>query len=237
MHGLLRLKEKVQLMRAGKLPPAEVNPALLANTAPSIARYCDPSRDASLNDQQIESALEASSFDRSDEDAAEVEHEEPAPLEADQSPPELAALFAELGVTEMPKDAAPVVPADKHWDFARRLRAAGYRSLTYVVATHWAAKTGAKASPERFEVAYGLRTIGKGSKVAAWRVQLEPGQSVPSLVGLFAGADWQEREQFDLVGVRFEGHPDLRRIMMPENYPGHPLRKDFAADTACPPWR
>ena len=86
-------------------------------------------------------------------------------------------------------------------------------------------------------MAYGLRTIGKGSKVAAWRIALNPGDSAPSLVGLFAGADWQEREQFDLVGVRFEGHPDLRRIMMPENYAGHPLRRDFASDTACPPWR
>lgn len=237
MHGLLRLQEKVKLMRAGKLPPAEVNPTLLANTQPSIARLCDPARTAELNEQQVQSALEASSFDRSDEDAEDRIAEEPAPLVVDPNPPELEALFAEHGVTETPKDAAPVVPLDKHWELARRLRDAGYRSLVYIVATHWAAKTGAKASPERFEVAYGLRTIGKGSKVAAWRLQLTPEQCPQSLVGLFAGADWQEREQFDLVGVRFEGHPDLRRIMMQENYSGHPLRKDFAADTACPPWR
>ena len=62
-------------------------------------------------------------------------------------------------------------------------------------------------------------------------------QELESLVPLFAGADWQEREQYDLVGVRFEGHPDMRRIMLPEDWEGHPLRRDYAIDTAHPPWR
>ncbi len=52
---------------------------------------------------------------------------------------------------------------------------------------------------------------------------------IDSLTGLWPGADFEERESFDLIGVKYNGHPDLRRILMPEDYPAHPLRKDFVA--------
>ena len=62
----------------------------------------------------------------------------------------------------------------------------------------------------------------------ALKVILERGlPSLPSLADLWANADWNEREVFDLFGVVFHGHPDLRRIMMPEDWEGYPLRKDY----------
>lgn len=58
-----------------------------------------------------------------------------------------------------------------------------------------------------------------------------------SLVPLYPGADWMERECYDMFGVRFEGHPDLRRILLPQDWEGHPLLKSYAVDTPHPPYR
>jgi len=58
-----------------------------------------------------------------------------------------------------------------------------------------------------------------------------------SLTGLFRGANWMERECYDMFGVTFEGHPDLRRILLGDDWEGHPLRKDYAVDTPQAPYR
>jgi len=86
-------------------------------------------------------------------------------------------------------------------------------------------------------VATGLRCPTAGSHIAIWRVRLGLDEELRTLVDLFAGADWQEREQYDLVGVRFADHPDLRRLMLPEDWEGHPLHRDYPIDTPHPPWR
>jgi NADH-quinone oxidoreductase subunit C len=154
---------------------------------------------------------------------------------------ELETLLREhFGVTEFPADAPPIVAPERHFELAQRLKRLGYTIYVTVVATHYLASEVTKtapALPERFELATALRTPGEGSRLAIWRLVLDVGESAPSLVPLFAGADWQEREQHDLVGVPFAGHPDLRRLMMPEDWEGHPLRKDYPIATACPPWR
>lgn len=67
--------------------------------------------------------------------------------------------------------------------------------------------------------------------------ELEPAGKIASLTDLFAGADWMEREIFDLFGIEFEGHPQLKRILLPEDYQGFPLKKEFPLDQRYEPYR
>jgi NADH-quinone oxidoreductase subunit C len=70
------------------------------------------------------------------------------------------------------------------------------------------------------------------------KTRLGPGVSeCPSLVPVYRGADWMERECYDMFGIRFEGHPDLRRILLGDDWQGHPLLKSYAVDTPHPPYR
>ncbi len=78
---------------------------------------------------------------------------------------------------------------------------------------------------ERFEVVYHLLSVHKNLRVRV-KISADAATLVPSIVDLFPGANWYEREAFDLYGVLFEGHPDLRRILTDYGFRGHPLRKD-----------
>ena len=70
------------------------------------------------------------------------------------------------------------------------------------------------------------------------RTRLDAGAPrCPTLTGVWRGADWMERECYDMFGVVFEGHPDLRRILLSADWEGHPLRKDYAVDTPHTPYR
>jgi len=82
-------------------------------------------------------------------------------------------------------------------------------------------------SEPRFEVVYQLHSIRQNRRV---RLTCRVGGEAPELesaTGVYSAADWYEREIFDLFGVRFAHHPDLRRLLMPDYWEGHPLRKDF----------
>lgn len=90
----------------------------------------------------------------------------------------------------------------------------------------------------------------EGLEVIAWidnvearlsvlmKTRLGPGgTSCPSLVPVYRGANWMERECYDMFGITFVGHPDLRRILLPDDWVGYPLLKSYAVDTPYPPYR
>ncbi len=86
----------------------------------------------------------------------------------------------------------------------------------------------------RFEVVYHLYSLQYKWRIRL-KVHVEEGEAAPSVTTVWGTADWHEREVFDMFGIRFEGHPDLRRILMPEEWEGCPLRKDYPVQ-ASPKW-
>jgi NADH-quinone oxidoreductase subunit C len=83
------------------------------------------------------------------------------------------------------------------------------------------------AKPERFSVSYHLLRVGDDPARLRVQVWLGDGETVASVVSVWPAADWFEREAWDMLGIPFEGHPNLVRILMPEDWEGHPLRKDY----------
>jgi NADH-quinone oxidoreductase subunit C len=79
----------------------------------------------------------------------------------------------------------------------------------------------------RFEVVYHLRSLAFNYRIGLKVDVPDQTLALPSLTGVWRAADWLEREAYDLFGVRFPGHPDLRRIMLPEDWQGHPYRRDY----------
>ena len=239
MAGMLRLQEKVRLQRAGKWTQKETRPETAKMIMPALRRLGDPARDPKTDEAQLQSAMKVAGSDPLLEAPTAPR---PATTSDTQVSPDgdLEAMLRAHGVSEFPKDAPPLVPVDRHRDLAQALKKKGFRQLVTVVTSHYPGEKDSEGNvkkPEQYEVMYGLRTTGKGSQLALWRVRFESPDGIDSLYGVFAGADWQEREQFDLVGVRFAGHPDLRRILLPHDYSGFPLRRDHAADAPCAPWR
>jgi len=123
--------------------------------------------------------------------------------------------FAELTLTVTPEEIRGACNA---------LKAVGYNFFEDMTAVDWF-----PASP-RFQLSYHLLSHAMLDRVRL-RVMLEADDpSIDSIVPLWAGADFYEREVFDLFGIRFAGHPDLRRILLPDDWKGHPLRKDYPVE-------
>ncbi len=104
------------------------------------------------------------------------------------------------------------------------LKAAGYNFFEDMTAVDWF-----PASP-RFRLSYALLSHRLKERIRLSVPVDEPDPSVESITPVWPGANYFEREVFDLFGIRFEGHPNLRRIMMPDDWQGYPLRKDYPVE-------
>jgi NADH-quinone oxidoreductase subunit C len=79
---------------------------------------------------------------------------------------------------------------------------------------------------KQFDIVYILYSFPRNERVRV-KTQIAEGQSQPTATGIWPTANWLEREVFDMFGIEFEGHPDPRRILLPDGWAGHPLRKDY----------
>jgi NADH-quinone oxidoreductase subunit C len=118
-----------------------------------------------------------------------------------------------------------IVPRERIFAFFECLkRDAGFDMLVDMTAVDYLYYPDAK---DRFGVVYVLSNTQSGERVVVKTFVNDPDPMLPSAFPLWKGADWMEREVFDMYGIVFDGHPDLRRILMPEEFASFPLRKDY----------
>ena len=117
--------------------------------------------------------------------------------------------------------------------FCRDDEALGFDMLMDLTAVDYLKFPGREDGP-RFDVVYHLYSVAHNHRVRL-KVRVEQdAASVPTATGLWPIANWLEREVWDMFGIRFEGHPDLRRLLMYEEFVGHPLRKDYPIERRQP---
>ena len=102
----------------------------------------------------------------------------------------------------------------------------GYLYISDITAIDWLSYWEKGEKPKRFEVVYNLYSPVHFRRIFL-KVRVDDGEAVPSVTGIWEGASYPEREVYDMFGIPFEGHPSLKRILMPDDWVGHPLRKDF----------
>ena len=107
----------------------------------------------------------------------------------------------------------------------------GFALLTEIGGVDYLGYPGRDPKLPRFEVHYAMLNLDTNERLIVKVGVDDPEPTIPSLVPMWMGADWMEREVYDMYGIRFSGHPDLRRILMPEEFAAYPLRKDYPSGT------
>jgi NADH-quinone oxidoreductase subunit C len=153
------------------------------------------------------------------------------------TPPETAAEVAAPEADDAPRwaggraEEVAFPPRERYHDLVAAYRQQGFEMCSDLCAVDYLVHPGRPLpegiTAERFEVVVNLLSLSSKRR-ARIRVQVpESDPNLPSIFDVYPGADAMEREAFDLLGIRFSGHPDLTRILMPEDWEGHPLRKDY----------
>ena len=137
----------------------------------------------------------------------------------------LKAKYADLTTSEFRDNRRIIVKPTQVFDVLQSLKEEhGFNMLVELTAVDYLKYP--KAT-DRFGVIYGLLNLAAGERLFVKTFLNEPDLTIPSAFPLWKGADWLEREVYDMYGIVFEGHPDLRRILMPEAFTSYPLRKDY----------
>ncbi|MBK9064215.1 MAG: NADH-quinone oxidoreductase subunit C [Acidobacteria bacterium] len=153
----------------------------------------------------------------------------PAPVDA-MGEPLVVALAAAvpgavLGAKKMVGQTTVEIAPGKLVEACRHLKdKETYTFLVDQTAVDW------KERAPRFDVVYWLHSFDRGNARVRLKVGVADGATCPTVSGVWETANWMEREVFDLFGISFDGHPDLRRILTWDGFQGHPLRKDFPVE-------
>jgi len=152
------------------------------------------------------------------------------PVAADASAKPLVAGLAAalpgavLSAKEFVGETTVDVALDKILEALRHLKNESFTYLVDLTAVDW------KDRQPRFDVVYYLHSFQRGNERIRLKVKVAEGEACPSATAVFETSNWMEREVFDLFGIPFANHPDLRRILTWEGFNGHPLRKDFPVE-------
>ena len=141
----------------------------------------------------------------------------------------IAERFGEVQIAPGPP-LAVTVPVDRWTELAQFVKQTlGCRFFSFLSAVDW--------KEQGLEIVAKVDNVDDGLSLLL-KTRLAPGVSAcPSVTPIYRGANWMERECYDMFGIRFDGHPDLRRILLADDWEGHPLLKSYAVDTPHPPYR
>jgi NADH-quinone oxidoreductase subunit C len=137
----------------------------------------------------------------------------------------LKACCGDLPASEFRGDTRVLVPRERLLDAMQMLKTGrGFDLLVDVTCVDY---LNYRHAADRFGLVYLLANTATNERLTVRVFLNEPDLDVPSMVPLWAGADWLEREVYDMFGIRFTGHPNLKRILMPDEFTSYPLRKDY----------